>query len=122
MRVSKVFRKRIFASMALSFYLLSPAASWACTSIMVGKNASTTGRPLFARTEDSQPNGSKKLIVVPAGFYKGGVEYQLDFANPGFKYTFSHDSYKYTAVPDTTRTGLSALGGDTASKDAVPHW
>ena len=113
-------RKRVFALIVLSFYLLSPVASWACTSMMVGKNASTTGRPLFARTEDSQPNGSKKFIVVPAGFYKADTEYQLDAQ--GFRFTFSHDSYKYTAVPDTTRLGISALGGEAASKDAVPHW
>ena len=113
-------KRRVLALMVLSFYLLSPVASWACTTIMVGKNASSTGRPLFARTEDLNTNGSKKFIVVPAGFYKAGVEYSLDAQ--GLKWTFSHDSYKYTAVPDTSRLGISALGGESASKDAVPHW
>jgi dipeptidase len=106
--------------MVLAFYLLSPVASWACSTIMVGKNASATGRPLFARTEDLNPAGSKKFIVVPAGFYKKDIEYSLDAQ--GFKWTFSHDSYKYTAVPDTSRTGLSALGNENTSKDALPHW
>ncbi|MCL2165134.1 MAG: C69 family dipeptidase [Oscillospiraceae bacterium] len=113
-------KRRVLALLVLSFYLLSPVASWACTSMIVGKDASTTGRPLFARTEDSQPNGSKKFIVVPAGFYKANTEYLLDAQ--GFKWTFSHDSYKFTAVPDTSRLGISALGGEAASKDAVPHW
>ena len=117
--MSFLSKKRLFALLVLSVYLLSPVASWACTSTMVGKNASTTGRVLFSRSEDSSPNGSKKFIVVPAGFYKAGVEYQLD---NNFKWTFSHDSYKFTAVPYTTRTGLSALGGETGSKDRLPHW
>ena len=118
-------KRRVFALLVLSFYLLSPVASWACTSVMVGKNASTTGRPLFARTDDSQPNGSKKFIVVPTGFYKANTEYVLDKDGQGndrFKWTFSHDSYKFTSVPDTTRLGISGLGGESASKDAVPHW
>jgi dipeptidase len=114
-------KKRVFALVVLSFYLFSPVASWACTTIMVGKNVSTTGRYLFARSEDSAINGAKKFIVVPAGFYKGGVEYILNRSNQ-FKWTFSHDSYKFTAVPDTTRHGINALGGENASKDAVPHW
>ena len=113
-------KKRIFALMVLSFYLLSPVASWACTSMMVGKNASTTGRVLFSRSEDSSPIGSKKFIVVPAGFYKAGVEYELQ-AN-GFKFTFTHDSYKYTAVPYTTRQGLGGLGNENTSKDRLPHY
>jgi len=115
--------KRIFALVVLSFYLFSPVASWACTAIMVGKNVSTTGRYLFARSEDSAINGAKKFIVVPAGFYKAGVEYLLDRnASTPFKWTFSHDSYKFTAVPDTTRHGIGGLGGEANSKDAVPHW
>ena len=118
-----LLKKRILAFTILAFYLLSPVTSWACTSIIVGKNASVTGRVLFARTDDSAPNGAKKFFVVPAGFYKGGTEYVLR-ANgaSSFKFTFSHDSYKYTAVPDTTRLGIAALGGEAASKDAVPHF
>ena len=113
-------KRRILALAVLAIYLLSPVASWACSTIMVGKNASTTGRPLFARTEDLNPNGAKKFIVVPAGFYKANTQYSLD--SQGFKWTFTHDSYKYTAVPDTTRLGIAALGGESASKDALPHW
>jgi dipeptidase len=119
-------KKKIFALIILSFYLLSPVASWACTSMLVGKNASTTGRPLFSRSEDSNVNGAKKFIVVPAGFYKAGY-HQLDAQ--GFNYTFKRDSYKYTAVANTTRTSLTSgkagygeLGDEATSKDALPHW
>ncbi|MCL2165135.1 MAG: C69 family dipeptidase [Oscillospiraceae bacterium] len=113
-------KKRVLALLVLSIYLLSPVASWACTSTMVGKNASTTGRVLFSRSEDASPIGSKKFIVVPAGFFKANTEYELQ-AN-GFKFTFTHDSYKYTAVPYTTRQGLSGIGNETTSKDRLPHW
>jgi len=115
MRFSKLLRRRILAFMVLAFFLLSPVASWACTSMIVGKNASTTGRALFARTEDSQPHQSKKFVVIPAGFYKGGVPYALN--SNGFTFTFTHDSYKYTAVPHTTRQAISAIGGEAFSKD-----
>ncbi|MCL1874767.1 MAG: C69 family dipeptidase [Synergistaceae bacterium] len=121
MKYSKMFNKRVFAFLVLAFYLLSPVTSWACTSMIVGKNASTTGRVLFMRTEDSQPNNSKKFIVVPAGFYKAGVNYKL-LANSNFEWTFSHDSYKFTAVPDTTRSSAGVIGSETSSKDLLPHW
>ena len=101
MRFSSLHRKRFLALLVLSFYLLSPVASWACTSIIVGKNASATGRALVARTVDGTPYYSNKLVVIPRGFYKAGIEYKLDSNN--FRFTFSHDSYKYTAAPFTTR-------------------
>ena len=115
MRFSILQKKRLFALIVLSFYLLSPVTSWACTSFIVGKDASTTGRPMLGRTEDSQPYTSKKFIVVPTGFYDAGRVISLDAQ--GFVWKFSHPSYKYTALPDTTRTGISGVGGETGSKD-----
>ena len=131
MRFSIAVKKRIFALIVLSFYLLSPVASWACTAIVVGKDASTTGRTLIARTEDSRPEANKKFIVVPAGFYKAGTEYILDVSN-NFRITPTRDSYKYTAMPDTTRNAITAgaagegaMGTEETSKDNPvqrPHW
>jgi dipeptidase len=114
--------------MILALYLLSPVTSWACSSVIVGKDASATGRAMVSRTADLNATAARKFIVVPAGFYKGGQEYQL-LAN-GFKFTFSHDSYKYTAVPSTTRRALddstlasgNADAKEAASKDISPHW
>ena len=123
MRFSKCFRcKRVLALMVLSFFLLSPVASWACSSVIVGKNASETGRPMIARTADSGITNSRKFIVVPAGFYKAGNH--ILQAN-GFNFTFTHDSYKYTAVPNTTRRSITndgTLGTEATSKDITPHW
>ncbi|MCL1874766.1 MAG: C69 family dipeptidase [Synergistaceae bacterium] len=110
-------KRRILSLAILAVYLLSPVTSWACTSIIVGKNASTTGRVLFARTEDLNPNNPKKFIVVPAGFFKKDINYALQ--SNGFNFKFSHDSYKYTAVAHTTRngTGVGGLGSEATSKD-----
>jgi dipeptidase len=106
-----MFYKRLFAAIMLMFFLTSPVASWACTSIIVGKNASSTGRILFARTEDWNYRRPVNFLVFPAGHYKGGVEYQLS-AN-GFKYTFSHDSYRYFATPMSYAATLATDGEST---------
>ena len=98
-------KKRILAFTILAFYLLSPVTTWACTSIIVGKNASATGRAMVARTVDGALNFSNKLVVIPRGFFKGGVDYLLD--RNGFTFKFSHDSYKYTAAPFTTRSSIN---------------
>ena len=90
--------KRLFASLILALFLLSPTTSWACTSIVVGKDASATGNILFARTEDYSPTNAKRFRVYPAGYYKAGDSVS-DLYN-GFSYTFTHNSYKFTGDPD----------------------
>lgn len=94
--------RRLPAALALAFFLLSPVTSWACTTIVVGKNASATGNILFARTEDYRPTAAKRFVVYPAGYYKRG---SILRDTNGFEYTFTHDSYKFTGMPDMRTTG-----------------
>lgn len=106
-RVANIMRKdrmiftdslrRLFAVAALAFFLLTPVTSWACTTIVVGKDASATGNILLARTEDLSPIAAKRFVVYPAGYYKRGFILRDD---NGFEYTFTHDSYKFTGTPD----------------------
>jgi dipeptidase len=109
---TRSFYRRLFASAALAFFLLSPVTSWACTSIVVGKDASATGEVLVARTVDWRSNAAWRFVVYPRGFYKGGQTVQLD--RNGFTFTFPHDSYKFTGAPMTTVTAR-AMGGANAA-------
>jgi dipeptidase len=89
--------KRLIAVSALAFFLLTPAASWACSTIVIGRDASATGNIVFGRTEDLDPNNAKRFVVYPARTFKKGDEFEDLY---GFRYTFSHDSYKFTGAPD----------------------
>jgi dipeptidase len=102
--------RRFLASLALASFLLSPVSAWACSSIVVGKDASATGNVMIARTEDSTA-GSKRLVVYPAGYYKRG---QVLGTNEGFAYTFPHDSYKFTGIPE-----MDANSYDPDNPDAI---
>jgi dipeptidase len=97
---SKPLYRRLCASLVLFFFLLSPVASWACTSIIVGKDASTTGKVLIARTADADPTLAVRFIIHEAGRFKANETKVLD--PYGFSFTFTHDSYRYTAVPMST--------------------
>ncbi|MDR1916945.1 MAG: C69 family dipeptidase [Synergistaceae bacterium] len=103
---TKLFYRRLFALISLSFFLLSPTTSWACTSVIVGKDASATGNVLFSRNEDISSSYAKRFLVYPRGYYKAGQAISLD--NYGFVFTFSHDSYKFTGTPETSSNWYSA--------------
>ena len=90
--------KRILTAAILCFFLFQNVSAWACTSIVVGKDASATGHPIFARTEDSMTYGAKRFFVYPAGYYKKGQT--LVHPLTGFQWTWTHDSYKMTGAPD----------------------
>lgn len=94
--------RRMLAAVVLGFFLLSPVASWACTTIVVGKSASATGNILLARTEDYSPTFAKRFFVYPAGYYKRG---SILRDTNGFEYTFTRDSYKFTGTPDMPVNG-----------------
>ncbi|MDR1482925.1 MAG: C69 family dipeptidase [Synergistaceae bacterium] len=94
--------KRLIAVSALAFFLLTPAASWACTTIVIGRDASATGNIVFGRTEDLEPYNAKRFVVYPSGTFKEGETLEDLY---GFQYTFIHDSYKFTGVPDMAVNG-----------------
>ncbi|MCT6822333.1 MAG: C69 family dipeptidase [Apilactobacillus sp.] len=77
----------------------------ACTSILVGKNASVDGSTMIGRNEDCKATWPKHFIVHPHKEYK---EEQLFKAKENrFSCTLPKVRYKYTATPEwTDKEGL----------------
>ncbi|MGK4060417.1 C69 family dipeptidase [Loigolactobacillus coryniformis] len=70
----------------------------ACTSILVGKNASLDGSTLIARNDDTfLPNTPQRFLVHPA--VKGQKKTLTSYLN-GFKAELPADAYRYQAVPN----------------------
>lgn len=84
-------------AVAALFTSLSPAAL-ACTTIMVGKNASSDGSIIIARLEDyTYNNHPKRFVVVPRKENKDGAK--LSFDN-GVSVPAPKVSLRYTAMRD----------------------
>ena len=79
-------------------------SAYACTGVIVGKDLTEDGSTIFGRTEDLEVNHNKVYKVHPAGEYKSGETIQdVSYASDnGYSFTFTHDSYRYTSVSDTT--------------------
>lgn len=99
--------------MALVLVLMLGCASMAsaCTAIYVGSDLTADGTTIFGRSEDFYVNDYNKLFYVsPAGNHAEGEEYQGCY---GFTYTFTHDSYSYTARRDDNLSGVCPDCGGT---------
>lgn len=79
-------------------------SAYACTGVIVGKDLTEDGSTIFGRTEDLEVNHNKVYKVHPVGEYKSGETIQDVSYDPdnGYSFTFTHDSYRYTSVSDTT--------------------
>ena len=97
--------RKLFTAVLLFFFLFSDlsTAAWACTSLVVGKDASASGYPMFSRTEDSVSYSAKRFFVYPAGYYKKGQT--IVDPSYGWTWTWTHDSYRMTATPDMPVNG-----------------
>ncbi len=81
----------------LMFFNISDRA-YACTLVYFGGAYTDDGSNLFLRVEDGNTSDENKpYMVSPAGMHKAGEEYLGCF---GFKWTFTHDSYKYISRRD----------------------
>ncbi len=90
------------ATAALSAALVVGGAS-ACTMIYVGANLTDTGDTYFARSEDYSNYYNKIGYVSEHGRHAAGSVYEGCY---GFQWTFTHDSYSYTAVRDDNLSGV----------------
>ncbi len=63
-------------------------------AIYVGSDLTADGNTIFARSEDIASSYNKLFCVSPAGRHTAGEEYAGCY---GFTYTFTRDSYSYTA-------------------------
>lgn len=98
--------KKAFTACALAFALLLtvPQTAFACTGIIVGSDLTKDGSTIFGRTEDLETNHNKAYVIHEAGKYKkGDVIRDVSYSEKnGYTYTCTKDSYRYTAVNDTT--------------------
>lgn len=96
-------RRPFYFILAIFFTFLTAAASFACSSIIIGKNASSTGSIIFGRTEDMKSYNAKRLVVFPKGCYKSGEVVENEYIKikygKSYSYTMTHDSYKFLAAP-----------------------
>ena len=76
---------------------LLPAGAFACTAVCIGSNLTEDGSTIFARLEEyySDEGWPKLFDVIPEGVHAAGEVYNGCY---GFTWTFTHDSYGYTAV------------------------
>ncbi len=103
--------KKTFISVSafvLSLMMLVSSAS-ACTSLYVGSALTTDGTILLSRSEDLANNYNKMQFVIEPGVHKAGEVYNGCY---GFTYTFTHDSYGYTAFQDDNMYGVDNVCPD----------
>lgn len=83
---------------------------FACTGVVVGKNATEDGSIIMGRTEDIGAAYNKNFVVVPATTYKKGEMFE-DLN--GFKIEQPAKAYKYTMLPDVEEheDGIYAAAG-----------
>ena len=82
-----------------------PAGALACTAVFIGSNLTADGSAVFARLEEyASDEGWPKLFeVIPEGAHTAGEVYTGCY---GFTWTFTHDSYGYTALRDNNSLGV----------------
>jgi len=86
-----------FILSAITVAIIMPSA-WACTSVMVGKNASENGSVIISRNEDfSSNNWAKHMQIYPAKTYKQGDKITL---STGLEIPAPVKTLRYTAMID----------------------
>lgn len=98
-------KKKIAAAfIACAMTLVVVPSAFACTALYVGSDLTEDGTTMFGRIEDLGTNDYNKLFnISPAGKHTAGEVYEGCY---GFTYTFTHDSYRYTARRDDNGLGV----------------
>ena len=96
-------KKTIPVIVAIMIAFCSPACVEACSLMYVGGDYTDDGANAFIRTEEIEADDNKIYYVSPAKNHKEGEEYEGCY---GFKWKFTHDSYKYTARRDDNLSGI----------------
>lgn len=102
--------KTLLALVVALVLCLGTVGASACTAIYVGSELTADGSTMFARSEDISNSYNKVFYVAPAGLHKAGEVYQGCY---GFTYTFTKDSYGYTAFSDDNLSGVCPDCGGT---------
>lgn len=110
----KFLKMKSFICLMVALMLcFSSVGALACTAIYVGSELTADGATMFARSEDISNSYNKLFYVSPAGNHTAGEVYSGCY---GFTYTFTHDSYSYTAFSDDNGYAVDGVcpdcGGD----------
>lgn len=87
----------LFTVTVVMMLALTIVGASACTMIYVGSDLTEDGATYFARSEDISNSYNKVFYVSEAGTHKAGEVYSGCY---GFTWTFTKDSYAYTAFRD----------------------
>ena len=103
-------KKKLYVVFALSLALcMLMNSALACTALYVGSAVTQDGSVIFGRSEDLTNSYNKLFYVSPAGNHTAGEEYNGCY---GFTWTFTHDSYGYTAFSDDNGSGVDFVCPD----------
>ncbi|MFB9770512.1 C69 family dipeptidase [Lactiplantibacillus modestisalitolerans] len=79
----------------------------ACTSILVGKNASADGSTMIGRNEDSRAAWAKRFVIHPHQEFEQPQQFESQDADHPFKMTLPKIRAQYSATPEwTSQSGL----------------
>lgn len=97
-------QKLIAIVMAAVLMLTVNISASACTMVYVGGDMTDDGACIYGRVEDYYDNDFNKIYyVAPAGNHAEGELYEGCY---GFTWTFTHDSFGYTARRDDNLSGV----------------
>ena len=102
-------KKLLSAILTCSLVLSLVSGAFACTTFYAGSALTNDGSTIFARSEDFANSQNKLFYVSPAGNHTAGEEYSGCY---GFTYTFTHDSYGYTAFRDDNGEAVEGVCPD----------
>lgn len=108
--------KKMLMILSAVLVLCLSSSALACTTLYVGSAYTENGSILFSRSEDYSNSQNKVFMVKEAGLHKAGEVYNGCY---GFTYTFTHDSYSYTAFRDDNLPGVCPDCGGT--HDHTPY-
>ncbi len=88
---------------------LSTTSVFACSAVYVGKDVSTDGSTIVARSEDQGTGAYNKMFVVVPHIENVEGRFLTDVQ--GFKYPLPATTYKYTMIPDASGYGDGVYAG-----------
>lgn len=93
-----MFRKVKTLVLSMAFIMMLSSTAFCCTTIIVGKNASSDGSTFFGRCGDAGEFACSSFRTVPASNESGDYVY-VDEGN-GFKITLPKKAYQYFFTPE----------------------
>ena len=100
--INTMFKKLLASVLSVAMIsALLVSNAFACTMVYVGSDLTDDGSTYLARSEDYSNSYNKIAYVNAHGKYAAGSVYE----GCSFTWTFTHDSYSYTATADDFLSG-----------------